>query len=112
MKRTFIAVAAAALALLAAPVARASAAPASHPYLQPNAGVLLAPGVHSLPSRPLPFAHPQGLVYWGDYTITLAAMRRDGSRPCLDVDITEGGRLGNKVQVWGCNNSPQQDWSL
>ncbi len=72
----------------------------------------LAPGVHALPSRPLPFANPQGYVYWGDFTITLNAMRSNGDRPCLDVDITEGGRLGNKVQVWDCNNSPQQDWSV
>jgi hypothetical protein len=31
---------------------------------------------------------------------------------CLDVDINGNGRDGSKVQLWRCNNTPQQGWRL
>jgi hypothetical protein len=36
---------------------------------------------------------------------------KDTSR-CLDVDLNQGGRNGNRVQLWTCNGQPQQGWRL
>jgi hypothetical protein len=107
VKRTIVALTSTVLVMLAAPAAQASAAQGS--AAQGSAATVhgSAPGVHAPTSRPSPLAGNNDLVYWGDFTVTNEAARR-----CLDADTTENGIDGNKVQVWDCNNEPQQTWSL
>ena len=73
----------------------------------PTAWAAVTPMAKTATSAP---AAPLSSVYWGDYTITNEAIGPGSVRRCLDTDTTQGGGNGNKIQIWGCNDLPQQDW--
>jgi hypothetical protein len=42
--------------------------------------------------------------------VVIHSLYRGAPAQCLDADINGGGVNGNKVQIWTCNGSPQQEW--
>jgi hypothetical protein len=89
-------------------VALALTMPALMGLAAPAAGAAVTPMAKAATSAR---AAPSS-VYWGDFTITNEAFGPGSARRCLDTDITQGGVNGNKVQIWDCNDTPQQDWRI
>lgn len=44
--------------------------------------------------------------------LEVAPLIISGARKCLDVHAPDQHRNGARVQVWDCNNSPQQTWKI
>lgn len=42
--------------------------------------------------------------------IVIHSLYKKTPNQCLDADLNGGGVNGNKVQVWACNGSTQQEW--
>jgi hypothetical protein len=47
---------------------------------------------------------------WIPVGVEISFISQNGHRRCLDADTHTAGRNGTKVQLWECNNKPQQRW--